>query len=334
MAYAIEKNGDDIKTLAPMKDREKLRSSVQFYTTPDFYVEKTATKLFIKASSFYIRCAGSYTHDLTLTTSALATALGLSTETSDAGVSGCLPIAASYSIVYDLDDFTLKLKARGDVDGSDIVMVAWLADPKSVSLNGFLRDLYTTQQDKALSDSVKNNTIISPYNTEDVETKCKEYTAKFVDTDNAESFLFFTDPHLMGYNNTWTENQRLVFNRYISLVAKYYNSLPCYAFISGGDWLNSGDDKETACWKLGIVNGALRHLFRNYLPVLGNHDLNYQGEDGVDSTLPNGTLRNLLFADEGGNYYTKKYGMTQYWVLDSGSDAEQTMSTYRWEQID
>ena len=152
---------------------------------------------------------------------------------------------------------------------------------------------------------------------------------------NIDSFLFMTDPHLMGTNGTF--NEKTLINN-LNKLEKIYNSIPVEYFICGGDWLNNGDTKDEACFKLGYVDGFMKSKFRNYYPVLGNHDTNYQGKDTSESEPYTGELEsdaviNLMFNKFQQMYYSFKGNNNMNYVLDTGLDSSNEMTDYRWSQI-
>lgn len=185
-------------------------------------------------------------------------------------------------------------------------------------------------------DGIAKNSFHSVYCTESVTAKQKEFCALFKSAGIADAFVFMTDPHLMGANNTF--NEETAFRPYLSVLQKYKNSIPASFLLSGGDWLNNHDYQDNACWKLGIVDSTMRKLFPGtYRPVLGNHDTNYYGyvssEDQSNGLLPHDALRGLMFNAESNTYYDFYATNGHYFVLDTGDDATLSMTSFRWEQI-
>lgn len=182
---------------------------------------------------------------------------------------------------------------------------------------------------------LRDNGFFSAYNETDTTAKSKEYSALLNNTSEVETLIFMTDPHLLGGSNTFSET---TYKTYISLLQKYYNSLPTDLMVCGGDWLNSGDTQDSACWKLGYMDGAMRKLFKHYYPILGNHDTNYQGivssDDSSRGDLTHQTLVNLMFRENGNTYYKFKGNNTQFYVFDTGIDWSAAMDAFKWEQID
>lgn len=202
---------------------------------------------------------------------------------------------------------------------------------------GLLSSLILKRQMEIVSDldtPMKQYAFNSVYNEVDITTKCKQFSALMNNSGDVESFIFMTDPHLMGTFNTFDAK---VFKDYISIMQKYYNMLPIDLMICGGDWLNSNDYQEGACWKLGYVDATMRKLFKHYYPILGNHDTNYHGvvseTDSSRGDLSHDTMRNLMFRENGNTYYTFKGNQTRFFVFDTGTDWEDAMTSYRYEQL-
>ena len=178
---------------------------------------------------------------------------------------------------------------------------------------------------------------------DDYYTKCLQFSSLMLGTENdvtapseCESFLFFTDPHLLedsGYEQTLYEM--------VGQIQKYYNSTPTTFCLCGGDWLGNSDLPESACFKLGFVNGFMHSMFRNCVLLVGNHDTNYQGKK--DSTSPSGSTRlsnqsiiDLWYRREGKAYFAYDGSNTRFYCFDTGTE-NQTMTAfdnYGWEQAE
>ena len=152
---------------------------------------------------------------------------------------------------------------------------------------------------------------------------------------HVETFLFFSDPHVMYRNNSFNAGD---VTNFVNALRLGYENTPTEFIFDGGDWLNSGDYIPYACYKLGIIDGIMRKNFPNYYPANGNHDTNYQGyvssEDQSAGTLSVDTLKALHYRENGGVYYSFDGSITKNYVFDSGSDWETGMNSYRWEQVD
>ena len=187
-------------------------------------------------------------------------------------------------------------------------------------------------------------TFNSSYNPEDTESVSAKVSALANGKDNIETFLFFSDPHLTD-NSRYEIITKFVRDRYISTLQRYYNSCPLDNCICGGDWLNFTHTDDEACAFLGFADGYMRKLFKNYRPLLGNHDTNPYITDGRqsdwDNALPYKTVRNLQFRENGNTYYTFDGIKTKFYMMNSGMSYCKTMTdnTFadfigpRWEQI-
>ena len=207
--------------------------------------------------------------------------------------------------------------------------------------NGLLGDFLLSRRIESIAGSVDIPTAMrdyafnSVYNEKNITDKCKEFSSLINNSGLSESFIFMTDPHLLGSRNRFGVN---VFKDYIGLLQKYYNSLPIDWMICGGDWLNNSDYQSNACWKLGYMDATMRKLFKNYYPILGNHDTNYQGvvseSDSSRGDLTHQTLVNLMFRTNKNTYYDWSGNNTRFFVFDTQTDWESKMNDFKWEQID
>lgn len=164
--------------------------------------------------------------------------------------------------------------------------------------------------------------------------KCAEFAYLMNHTDKVESFVFFTDPHLAG-GDSYEEQMR----SYLKTLKAYYDASPTSFVVCGGDWIGNSDTQKEACFKLGFIDAQMRSNFDRYYHVIGNHDTNYQGvaEDGAEAfsgTLTKETIRNLMLRNEENLYYSFDGASTKFYVLDSGLDWDNTMTDYRWGQVD
>ncbi|HAE23961.1 MAG TPA: hypothetical protein DCG33_01345 [Prevotellaceae bacterium] len=178
--------------------------------------------------------------------------------------------------------------------------------------------------------------VSSQYNRNiDIESPIKDYASQFKTGAVADSFLFFTDPHI--FPHTMDEGRMEVT---IGTIEQVFNNSPASFVLCGGDWLVNSDTQNEACYKLGRIDGIMRAKFGNeYLPCLGNHDTNYQGVENEGSAawsgiLPQIAINNLWFSKYGKAYYDYKANNARFYVFDSGTDLVSTMTSYRWEQVD
>jgi len=168
----------------------------------------------------------------------------------------------------------------------------------------------------------------------EMEAKLRAFAAHFNNSGDAESFIFFTDPHTLQSNTLQTMNAEI--ETYLKPIKAYYDRTPTSFVICGGDWIGSGDTQEQACFKLGVADGSMRKMFAPYYLALGNHDMNVLGVDetGVAGTgeLSEKTIRNLLFRETGKSYYSFDGSQTKFYVFDSGNNGIDDMIAYRLEQ--
>lgn len=163
------------------------------------------------------------------------------------------------------------------------------------------------------------------------------YMSRFYNGGNAESFAFFTDPHLMGSGESFSES---TFSQYIDALAGTVRNASIPYVVCGGDWLNSGDTKEQAARKLGYVDGQMRATFPSmYYPIVGNHDFNYLGVDESgnrlteQSWISNAAMRGFWFSEHEHCYYKFKRNVSQNYVLDTRTDHD-GIGLYDKEQMD
>lgn len=160
--------------------------------------------------------------------------------------------------------------------------------------------------------------------------------AAVVDGTHLETFIYFTDPHLCQ-TQEWKDR----FHRYMKVLEAAADASGADYVVCGGDWLGNDDTQAEAIAKLNYVNGYMRNHFRGYIPVLGNHDTNYQGvllesEKGTASwtgRLSDQKLGDILFRNEGRKaYYYVDTGHLRFIVLDSQTDGDTTKNTAYYEE--
>ena len=181
---------------------------------------------------------------------------------------------------------------------------------------------------------IRNNKDITPvrllnsspsYNDANLQTNLARYEKVVMDAGtDSEQFLFFSDPHCFGgsYETHLTGM--------MSTIQKYYNSSSANYILSGGDWLGNSDSKDTAAYKLGLVKGIGKSILGgvDFYNIVGNHDTNYQGSP----TLTENQLRNIWYSGDKCYYEIKRKNCTFY-ALDTGLDNDDTLSSYRLEQL-
>jgi len=171
----------------------------------------------------------------------------------------------------------------------------------------------------------------------DWQTPVVLYGALFKGKTNVESFAFFTDSHVLGFDDN-SRNETDMAN-YFKRVQKTYNATPCSFMVCGGDMLNNSTTMDEACYRLGYLKGINDHLLDGCKLVLGNHDTNYQGKQDSGSEngtgrLTDATVAAILYRDTDTKkaYYSFDGDNSKCYVLDSGIE-HSTMLDYDWDQI-
>ena len=237
------------------------------------------------------------------------------------------------ALCYNLGTKTLTIKHIRNIKADDIVLLTntW------ANVQGVLLTKVLEKDVKEFNGKIENLIVFNSGDVNDsvaVSEKCTEYTGLFNGSNKVESFLFFTDPHLLQKG----DNYETFLKKYIVSLEKYYKSTPTSFILCGGDWLGNSDTITEAKYKLGYIDGFMNGIFDNYYSVLGNHDTNYQGVDAEGNNnaglLDNQTITNLWYRKYGANYYAFDGDNTRFYVLDSGTDWDTALTEYRLSQID
>lgn len=201
---------------------------------------------------------------------------------------------------------------------------------------GIFWDKYWTQWIRTLS-SRNSSDYYNIIEDETIANKISTFSNKINTTTstNIESFLFFTDPHLLGYAGSMNYN---TFYKYMGNIKQVYNNTPTDFIVSGGDWLNAQDTQEQAIYKLGQVDAYMHKNFKNYYCISGNHDCNYQGKltsDSEDNTgrLNDTTRVNLWYRDYKKSYYYFDGKSSRNYIFDTEIDWNTSMNDFKWAQI-
>ena len=153
----------------------------------------------------------------------------------------------------------------------------------------------------------------------------------------SESFLYFTDPHLLSYGNRFDENIRNQLVSSFDLAKEVYELLPLNFVLCGGDWLTDSDTQEIAKQKLLFADKQMKSMFTPYYKMMGNHDTNYQGiiseENKNRGDFPKDFIDKEYFSETGSAYYSFIEGNTEFFILDSGLDWNTDLDDYRREQL-
>lgn len=297
----------------------------QFYNNGEntLYVEEgknSGSDSVFFASSMW---AGRVTLDLNYDSmQTLATAMGVELVTSPKGMANCIEIPQASSFVIDGTTRKPTIKARGNVADNDILLIACVAG----RVRGFNTNLFGRYLFSRFAEI--ESKIPADGRVGEIDAKVKEFASHLAECGLAQSFVFMTDPHLGGNNNTINLP---TFYTYIDVLSRIYKQTCASFLLCGGDWLNNNDSKEIAAAKLSFIDGYMRDKFgEGYFPMLGNHDTNYQGEEALSDVA----MRNLMFGKYEHNYYTFKNGITRFFVLDTGIDWDSSMTEYRLGQFD
>ena len=159
------------------------------------------------------------------------------------------------------------------------------------------------------------------------EGKLRQYAALFNGSEDIESFLFFTDPHLIN-RTTLAEIRNNVMND-LQSIRDYYAGTPTSFVLCTGDWIDDDYDGDEACFLLGIVRGLWKRWFDDGCFAVGNHEYNDCGTQLLDVN----TVHNLLLPHKENNYYAYDGNKTKFYVLDTGL-LGYDHTEYGWEQID
>lgn len=172
---------------------------------------------------------------------------------------------------------------------------------------------------------------------DEVKIAIDQFNTLYNNTQNAEAFLFFSDPHLLSGENRFTPATKQHLDNSFGLAKELYDVLPLSFCLCGGDWLNQRDTQDMAKEKLLYADRLMKSKFGRYYKMMGNHDTNYQGYVSTDNDqrgdLPREFIDNEYFSDTGSAYYAFDGVNTRFYILDSGLDWDTAMDDYRWEQI-
>ena len=244
----------------------------------------------------------------------------------------------SQCLVVSTADYMLYIRNADGIQPEDFVLlyngyrnkIGYLVNLETMQRVGELEKAAPSSLNK---DSIAEQAFNSSYHKDPVnfQMKAQQFSFLLNGLDKVETFLFFTDPHLAEFSR-W-EN---LFREYLVVIQQYYNSTPTSFCLCGGDWLGNSDLPETACFKLGYIDGVMKYLFQPYYPIVGNHDTNYQGKATEDSAtyttrLSNAAIRNLWYRDKGRAYYDFRGSNTRFFVFDTGTENE-SMEGYQWAQ--
>lgn len=160
--------------------------------------------------------------------------------------------------------------------------------------------------------------------------KAERYTALTAGITEGEKFLYFTDPH---YVESDKPDGRIhdYYAGMFDLMGQYYRASGATLVISGGDWMNNSNTRESAIENMKDIDARMRAAFgENFYLVIGNHDHNYQtwNEDHTSITksphwLTVEEINAAWYADKkyGGKcYYSYAGENTVFYAFNSGID--------------
>lgn len=153
-----------------------------------------------------------------------------------------------------------------------------------------------------------------------------------------DSFLYFSDPHLLGYNSTFSQTEQHRFDASFGTMRALYDYLPLEFVLCGGDWINNRDTQDAAKRKLLYADARMKQWFSPYYKMMGNHDYNYQGvisfSNSCRGDLPYDFINGTYYSDEGKSYYMIEGDNTKFFILDTGIDWVTLIDDYRKEQLE
>lgn len=248
-------------------------------------------------------------------------------------------VIPSYSntLVYNTTDGLLHIRnvvSESALYADDIILVtnAFANPVDGVLYDEYIRRIVLDNSDGIDSEDMRSRTFNASYHTgaTDFATKCQSFSSLLLgDSKNNieaptdfETFLFFTDPHLLEGEN-WQDKCA----EFISQIQKYYNSTPTTFCLCGGDWLGNSDLPDEACFKMGYINGFMESMFDNSYLIVGNHDTNYQGKkDSASETyttrLSNQSIVDLWYRKGKKAYYKFNGANTVFYCFDTGTETQ------------
>jgi len=191
----------------------------------------------------------------------------------------------------------------------------------------------------ATTDLEVQSTFVSDYTEHDYMSAVSKYNALVLESsgDN-EQFLFFTDPHL-AVQTGGGEGMLDITYDFINHLNAVYNASPVSFFVDGGDWLGNSDTPGVAANKLTFIDGFMRKKIKDYYPLNGNHDTNYQGKATPESETYTGKISNAIliklrnvFRYANRMYYHFSGATSSWYCFDTGTENEQ-IGTYQNAQL-
>ena len=242
-----------------------------------------------------------------------------------------ITITTGNALLFDFETETLVIASQYNaVFGRRFVLYA------AYYKNGY--GYLLNQRNKQLIENVVNYmpylpSIVSS-NVATNQSKIEEYANHFADKENIEPFMYFTDPHLTQFSgNAW----RAEFDNFMGAFGAYYKESAVDRVFCGGDWFGHSELPSEAYYRLGLINSTMRHYFKNYHMVCGNHDTNYQGRKDENSERWTGkisdkTMANML-CGQPRPWYTVQGRNTEFYIFDSQTEKRE-LDEYLNEQIE
>lgn len=248
----------------------------------------------------------------------------------------------SHALVYSVSDRLLRDRNYNGILSDDIVLATC---SYGYLTGGLVQPMVFNNKIAAAGQSDMAHAFnSSPHeDADDFAVKCEQFSylmygdtiADVAAPSDIESFMFFTDPHLLEGTN-WHDRCY----QFISVMQKYYNSTPTSFCLCGGDWLGNSDSPSSACFKLGYIDGFMRFKFHDVKMLVGNHDTNYQGKLTPSSATYTTRLSDQAIMDlwyRGGKAYYEFDGTaTRFFCFDTGieNQALSTFGGYGYEQAE
>lgn len=263
--------------------------------------------------------------------------------------SAVITVTDNAALVYNFDDELLHIRNLYNNNGFVIndypLIINSYGNPQGGQL---FYEYFTRSIMDLLSSGLPTSSIIrrqtfnaSYHDATGFSTKCQQFSNLLLgDVENNipaivdfESFLFFTDPHLLE-GSSWQDQCY----EFISIIQKYYNSTPTTFCVCGGDWLGNSDLPAEACFKMGYIDGFMHSMFNDCYMLVGNHDTNYQGKKDPSSAtyttkLSIQSIKNLWYR-KGEPYYVFDGANTRFYCFDTNTEAQSMgeYDGYGWKQ--
>ncbi len=241
------------------------------------------------------------------------------------------PVFPGEDIIVVDNDYTVFISvwrnpnaATGDYSDFPDNIEINLCSKNELKFNGFV--------DVPSGSEIQEKAFVSSYNEIEWETHARNFAEMFNGVTKADSFLFFTDCHIMHMSSDADRNNLMWkprVRRCLSYIEQLFYATPCNTLLNGGDWLGSSDTRQQALYMLSYLNGAMREKFQDHFAmVLGNHDTNYQGttltQGAIDATYGSGRDKMYFL------YHAPTYDM---YCFDTGIETSQLTTSYYQGQV-